>query len=562
MTTVSARVAHAISAHCPEIFGLMGNGNAHFLDALVRLGITHFTAIRHEAAAVASADAYVRAGGRLGVATTTYGAGFTNTLTALTEAVQARTPLLLVVGDAPGSGPRPWDIDQRTITDTIGAPTFVVARDDAAAVTVAAMSHALAHRTPVILAIPYDLASALSHDTGEIPAIAEPARVPVNRAQLAPAIEALAGARRPAIIAGRGAWIAGAADALSDLAADLGAVTSTSALGRGLFREAEFDLGVTGGFGQENAMAVIAEADVVLVVGAGMNQFTMAFGHLINGGTTVIRVDDTVPHAPGRTDLLVLGDALLTVTAIRDGLRERAVVATGWRETVLTRGTDLHGRDAGEGVCLDGLLDPRSVAAALADILPENRVVVSDGGHFIGWANTYWPVARPDRMIMVGTAFQSIGLGFASAPGAARAVPEATVVVTTGDGGGLMAIADLESTIRSATSSIIVVWNDAAYGAEVHLYGKMGLAESPMLIPTVNFAGIAAALGARSQVVTSLDDLDDLRAWVAAGAQGSYLVDCRVSQSVAAPYQEEILAVNLAGAAAQAEREAELLPTV
>ena len=56
-------------------------------------------------------------------------------------------------------------------------------------------------------------------------------------------------------------------------------------------------------------------------------------------------------------------------------------------------------------------------------------------------------------MMMVGTAFQSIGLGFASVPGAALAKPDATIVLTTGDGGGLMALADLESAVRVAAAA-------------------------------------------------------------------------------------------------------------
>src|SRR5690606_11555771 len=138
----------------------------------------------------------------------------------------------------------------------------------------------------------------------------------------------------------------------------------------------------------------------------------------------------------------------------------------------------------GEERAADGRLDPRSVAERIGELLPEDRVVVSDGGHFIGWANMYWPVAAPDRMMMVGTAYQAIGLGFPSVAGVAAAKPAATIVLTTGDGGGLMALADLESAVRVAGGrGLAVVWNDGAYGAEVNLYGLKGLAPEPMLIP-------------------------------------------------------------------------------
>ena len=89
MPTVSAHVAVTLARHIDHVFGVMGNGNAWFLDALVRDTPATYTAVRHEAGAVVAADAHYRAGGGLAAATATYGAGFTNTLTALAEAVQA-----------------------------------------------------------------------------------------------------------------------------------------------------------------------------------------------------------------------------------------------------------------------------------------------------------------------------------------------------------------------------------------------------------------------------------------------------------------------------------------
>ena len=148
---------------------------------------------------------------------------------------------------------------------------------------------------------------------------------------------------------------------------------------------------------------------------------------------------------------------------------------------------------------------------------------------------------------MVGTAFQSIGLGMPSVAGAALAKPDSTVVLTTGDGGGLMALADLETAVRVAGGrGMAVVWNDAAYGAEVNLYGLKGLAREPMLIPEVDFAGLAAAVGAEGVVVRTLDDLERLRAWTATPAtERPFLVlDSRITHQVISPYQEEVIRVN------------------
>jgi len=551
MPTVSAHVAHTLAHHIDHVFGVMGNGNAHFLDALERSTAVSFTAVRHEAGGVVAADAYHRAGGGLAAATATYGAGFTNTLTALAEAVQAHVPLILVVGDEPTSGPRPWDVDQIALASAVGARTYTVGRADAAATTIIAIEHALSYRVPTVLAIPYDVAKLDAGPVPEAPAPSLPAPLapsPFARAAIADLAGALARAERPLLLAGRGAWVAGAGDALGRLADATGALTATTALGRGVFPRPEFDLGVTGGFGADGAMELIRTADVAVVFGAGLNQFTMRFGELFAPGTRVVQVDvapaATHPHVGG----FLRGDAAVVASALADALV--GATPSGWRESVDL--APLRARDAGDALAPDGRLDPRSVAARIGELLEahpstRDRVVVSDGGHFIGWANMYWPVASPDRMLMVGTAYQSIGLGFPSVPGAALAKPDATVVLTTGDGGGLMALADLESAVRVAAGrGLAVVWNDAAYGAEVNLYGLQGLAREPMLIPEVDFAGLARSVGAEGVVIRELADLAVLDEWAARAASDRpfLLLDCRISGDVIAPYQQEIIRVN------------------
>ncbi|WP_149084688.1 MULTISPECIES: thiamine pyrophosphate-binding protein [Microbacterium] len=574
MPSVSAHVALTLAQHVDAVFGVMGNGNAYFLDALEKQTDAVFTAVRHEQGAVVAADAHFRASGRIAAGTSTYGAGFTNTITALAEAVQAHVPLVLVVGDEPTSGPRPWDVDQIALASAVGARTYTVGRTDAAATTVIAVEHALTYRVPVVLAIPYDVAAL---EAGEVPAAPAP-RLPVPLAprgafadgMLDEIAAALRDAERPFLLAGRGAWLAGAGAALGELAARTGALTASSALGRGIFPDARYDLGVTGGFGAEGAMELVRTADVAVVFGASLNQFTMRFGDLFAPGTRVFQIDTapaaTHAHVGGfvRADARLAAEALVArlssghdfgdaaglAGAAPDsggvsGADSAVAPARPWRETVDVVAARAY--EPGDDLAPDGRLDPRSAARRIAELLPQDRVVVSDGGHFIGWANMYWPVAAPDRMMMIGTAFQSIGQGWPSVVGAALARRDATIVLTSGDGGGLMAIADLESAVRAAGGrGMAVVWNDAAYGAEVNLYGLKGLAEGPMRIPEVDFAAFGAAVGAEGVVVRTLADLDRLETWAAEdSATRRFLVlDLRISGDVIAPYQQEIIRVN------------------
>ena len=338
MPTVSAHVARTVARHVDHVFGVMGNGNAWFLDALERSTTARFTAVRHEAGGVVAADAHFRASGRIAAATATYGAGFTNSLTALAEAAAARVPLVLLAGDEPTSGPRPWDVDQIALAAAVGARTYTVGRADAAATSVIAIEHSLTYRVPVVLAIPYDVAAL---EAGPVPDAPEP-RLPEPMAPAGPFDAAaitdlakhLAAADRPLLLAGRGAWLAGAGQVLGDLAEATGALTATTALGRGVFPDGRYDLGVAGGFGAQKAMELVREADVAVVLGASLNQFTMRFGDLFAPGTRVVQID-TAPAATHRhVGGFVRGDATLVTRTLLDELHALGAQPSGWRETV------------------------------------------------------------------------------------------------------------------------------------------------------------------------------------------------------------------------------------
>jgi thiamine pyrophosphate-dependent acetolactate synthase large subunit-like protein len=288
----------------------------------------------------------------------------------------------------------------------------------------------------------------------------------------------------------------------------------------------------------------MGEADVVLVAGASLSPFTMRFGHLIGPDATVIQIDTAMEPTHPRVDMFVSADAKAAAGRILRLLDNAAPSEAGaseaWRAEALKRLAEGPCHHPGTAETPDGRLDPRALATALDAVLPERRTVVQDGGHFMGWAPMYWRIPRPQDLVMVGTAYQTIGLGLASAVGAARAVDDGTtLVLASGDGGFLMGLSDLESLVGAASSAVVVIYNDAAYGAEIHQYGSRGLTEKPMLIPEVDFSGIARAIGAESAIIRSLADLSALKDWIDAGAKGTFLADCRITSSVRAPWLSE-----------------------
>jgi acetolactate synthase I/II/III large subunit len=531
--TISSAIGDVLAARAPHLFGLMGNGNAHLISHLTSRGFP-YTSARHEAATVAMADAYYRSSGRVAVATATYGAGFTNAYTALAEARLARVPLVLIVGDAPSTGARSFDIDQTMAAHAVGVTTLVARQDNAAAITHRAFDLAIRTVQPVVLAIPYDLGTAPLTEQVELEPLPKKPVWAASGEELDRVAAALRAAKRPLILAGRGVQLGDAVTPLREVGDRLGAMFMTSVMAANLIGS-PWDLGIAGGFGREHRLDQARKADLVLVAGASLNTFQMRYGTLFGPEAHVIRIDNEPPseHAQVndyiRADLAPFLEALTgRIPVVEESLTWRAkapeVAAETFRSPAPTEDPTEFGPD--------GRLNPRAVVAALETILPVDRSIVMDGGHFMGWAPMYLTVPDPQAMVLVGTAFQSIGLGFSSAPGVSVARPERTTVFFTGDGGGLMGLADFETFIRATRRGVVIALNDAAYGAELHQYASKGLDPAAMLIDEVDFAAIGRALGVQGTKARTLADLAILENWLATHDEGVFVLDVAISQKV------------------------------
>ncbi|MBM7774539.1 thiamine pyrophosphate-dependent acetolactate synthase large subunit-like protein [Actinokineospora baliensis] len=536
MSTLAAAVAATLAEHgIRHAFGVVGGGNIMTVAGLTAAGV-HYVAARHEGGAVAMADAYHRATGEVAVCTTSHGPGVTNIATGLAEAVKHRSGLLVVCGDAPTDRMRRIDVDQTMLARSLGAEVVRLDTPETArADTARALRIARERHCPVVLCLPGDLL------TAEIPDVVQTdldQRVPVAPAELVgldAALRALAGARRPLLLAGLGAWRSGAAKPIADLGDRVGALLATTAMATGLFDGTDWSVGICGGFSSPAAADLIRQADVVVAFGASLDLFTLHGGRLISPHATVIQVDPAGSTAD-RVDLPVTGDASTAASALLDGLDNLGAPASTWRDEVgdLSRVGWAHHEFEDRGST--ERIDPRTLTRALADLLPEDRTLVLDGGHFITWPMMYWPVTDPSALVFIGSAFQVIGLGFAGAVGAACGRADRTTVVALGDGGALMGISELETLIRTAHSAIVVVYDDAAYGFEAHLYGPKGADLTTAVFDQTDFAGVARALGAQAETVRTVADLAALRTWLDDGAVGTIVLDCKVNPDVIAGF--------------------------
>jgi acetolactate synthase I/II/III large subunit len=145
----------------------------------------------------------------------------------------------------------------------------------------------------------------------------------------------------------------------------------------------------------------------------------------------------------------------------------------------------------------------------------------------------------PDPQGFVFTqAFQSIGLGLASAIGAAVARPDRLTVAALGDGGALMAAGELDTIGRLGLPLLVVVYNDAAYGAEVHHFGPHGEPLDIVTFPDSDFAALGRAAGAEGVTVRRVEDLAAVERWIA-DRPGPMVVDAKVEPTVVAEWLAE-----------------------
>lgn len=543
--TVSEVVADIVCERSETIFGLMGNGNAHFVSSLTARN-AHFVSVRHESATVIASQSYHLASGRIATATTTYGAGFTNMLTSLAEARLARIPMVVVVGDAPTSGRRGQDIDQVRAAEALGVHTFVVDGRSAEIYTRMAFDIATRDRIPVIVALPYDLVDTAvqEHIGGPLPRSERYLRPEEleNRSTLreeavSGVASALQRAHRPLIIAGRGALLSKAGADLRGAGDCVGALFATSLMAYNIF-ESPWDLGIAGGFTPQKAAELISHADVVLVVGSSLNLYQMRYNTLLADAEEIYQVDVLDGPTHPRVTTYVRGDAAEFAEALLKTLDPDETKPT-WRDQVLDEISDLKAEpQALAEFGSDGRLDPRVVMQELDSLLPLERTIVQDTGHFMGWAPRYWRSPDPQGMLLPGLALQSIGLGVGAAVGIGHARPERLPVLVTGDGGFAMALTELDTLIRTLQSGVIVVLNDSGYGMEVHQYGVRGLDTTAMMFDEMDFSAIARSMGAHGNKIRSLADLNEFRSWLDGPRVGIYVLDIAISLNVVADWLE------------------------
>ncbi len=541
MTNFSQALAHTLAARgVRDAFGLMGSGNLRVINHLLHDHGVSFHGARHEAGAVAAADGYARSTDRVGVALVTQGPGFTNALTALVTARRAGTPLLLLMGDSSRVRQprqpfaRVQALPQSTVLAALDVPTVRPRPATAASDLDRAIDIAIEQSTPVAVALPAEYEIAPS----PLPQPSRDRLLP--RTPVAPApdeVDAAAGAlqaaQRPVVLAGLGAVRAQAGEALRGVAEELGAMLCTSLRAAGLFAGHPNDVGVSGGFAPRAVHAALARADCVLAVGASLNEFTSDKGALFAGAEIIhCDADPTAFADQGPPALQITGDARCTAEALLQRLRTGGSPSSVFdHDPVVQRALGAEGGDEFDDASGAGLVDPRALCTELDALLPRERALVVDGGHFSHFVVRHLSVSAPGQLHYM-LDFGAVGGAMGAAIGAAIGRPDRATTLFIGDGGFFMTLGDLDLAVRERLPLLVVVMNDRAYGAETELLRHAGFDPQPAMFDTPDLSAVARSLGCEAEPITALEDLAKVADLVHAGPDRPLVLDCRLSREV------------------------------
>ena len=524
-------------------FTLLGDGNMHFGTSMARdFGIETIHA-RHEHCAISMAMGYARTTGEVGVSSVTLGPGFTQITTALTAAVRSRTPLVILVGDK--ASYELWNIQdfaQAPMVQACGAHHIEIRSLESAHDAVRnAFYVARYERRPVVLTVPADLIMKPFPQTrAYVPShVAVPQLDPVlpHPHAIEQAAVAIRQARKPIIIAGRGAISDEAAHQTRRVAQQSGALLATTLLANGLFDGDPYSIGIAGGFSNEIARELFAESDLVIAVGASLSHHTMDGGKLFPNAR-VIQIDTSpqgISQGLKAADLHVQADSAIALAALADRLESDGAKLTGLRTDEMKKRIIEGTPDNAEYPVPPLTVDPRKAVAEINQVIPKDWNIVGGSGHSFFFSVAYLRGREPKHYLAIRE-FGAIGSSLSYAIGVATARKDGGVVLFDGDGGTLMHVQELETIRRHGLRLLIVVLNDGAYGTEVHKLNAEGVDPGECIFGRADFAAIAKGFGLHGETVAEDGKFASL--FDKYGEHGTAEVwDINVAETVVAPYR-------------------------
>lgn len=454
------------------LFGLPGTQSLAFFEGLRRSNIRTVLA-GSEVAAAFAAGGYYRSSGRLAALSTIPGPGLIYALNGIAEARHDSAAMLVLVVRSTSHQERAFrlqDFDLPALSEQVVKKSFRIQKvGDAAPILSEAVATALSDEPGPVL-VEMDSSMLVEHaGTGEVAPVPSPD--PPRENEVAEVVARLEKSRRPILFCGQGAFPA--ADLIREMSEKLRVPVITTGSGRGLISEntplsipCDFS---SGSFEQVNAL--LAEADLIITIGAKLGHNGSAGFNLILPEDKMIRVDTSAATLEGNypSSLEIRADSKVFMVELKEALAASDLANSDWDPNDLgdwrsKTAADMQGKlphiPLVSGAEQSTVAD---VVQALRRVAPEDAILATDSGYHQVIARTFWRSLAP-RGMLVPSDLQSMGFGIPAAIGAAVANPDRRVVAVIGDGGLIMSGMELLTAVRENIPLSVLLVNDSSLG--------------------------------------------------------------------------------------------------
>lgn len=526
--TVSGVLVEILKKHgIRNIFGLPAAQLGLFMDAVSRDPFFNYVTTRHEEACGHMAHAAAKMTGEMAVCFATVGPGGTNMVPGVACAWACNVPILVLT---PNNQSTLIDPDRDLLQASPQLDLYRPITKWNAQIRYPARAPELIERAlylarsgrpgPVHLDIPCDIGTEdCDYDPQSTPLWDIPRPVPSN-SEMDRIVERLTKAKRPLLLAGGGVARSGGTEDFRRLLDVTGFPATTTMNAKGVIpKEAANHLGSGGIMAGRGALKAYSEADLILAVGCKFSTWIPVHkppAYPVPEGQQIIQVDSD-PDALGKSAPLtmgVTGDAREFLKALVERLEnESGSLDEQWLQSLKAEKADYDAELMAlvEQKYTEGTekLNEAAAAHALASLVPDDAIMVIDGGQVMEWGHTFFHPRHP-KCYLFGPGMGHLGMGLPFANAAKSIDRERTVVLITGDGAMGMTFQELETAARCNLNIIVLVCNDSYWG----MYRPFGedLFDNKQFgvkLTDVGFAAAARAFGCYGETVAVLEDLPE-----------------------------------------------------
>jgi acetolactate synthase-1/2/3 large subunit len=495
------------------VFGYPGGVVIPIYDEIMDSSIRHVL-VRHEQCAAHMADAYARTSGIPGVCLATSGPGATNLVTGIATAFADSSPMIALTGQV-GTGSLGLGAFQEVDAYSLMMP---ITKHNFRVLDINRLPHTVAEAWeicqtgrpgPVHIDIPVDQVNADIDESliDEATFTIKPVATDVSGLQ--EAVEWIRKANRPVMMIGGGVIGGNACEEVRKLAEMTNIPIVTPMMGLGAVpSEHPLNMGPLGMHGRLGALDIFKNSDLIIAIGTKFSDRTFS-AHTDPANCKVIHIDiDAVEFKKhsNHPSVNLLCDAKKGTQMLIDALGGYKDVHTEWD----TRVRNIKKKCACNFDYDTSPIIPQKVMFELNKFLDDDVIVTTDVGQNQMWAMHYLDIRRPRQFISSGS-FGTMGFGLPSAIGAKAARPDSKVVTITGDGGLLMVIQELATSIAEDLPVVICLLNNGWLGMVKqwqNLFWNSRYSETK-LDADPDFVKVAEAFGAKGICVEKAGEIND-----------------------------------------------------